>query len=158
LRQWEKFLGENTRMTEITPANILAYRYACEIRVPRLSARTINLHVRALRQMLKMAQTESYIADLPTKGIKQLKEIPEDKTLYCKEQLFAIGTVALRNHPRTGKQVADWLVLAMYSGGRISETLKLKWANVEWSPDEKEWDKGRLRFPAKTVKQTILPH
>jgi hypothetical protein len=61
LRLWERFLGEDTRITEITPTNILACRHACEIRVPRLSARPINLHVRALRQMLKMAQTEGYV-------------------------------------------------------------------------------------------------
>jgi hypothetical protein len=61
LRLCERFLGEDTRITEITPTNILACRHACKIRVPRLSARPINLHVRALRQLLKMAQTEGYV-------------------------------------------------------------------------------------------------
>jgi len=145
LRQWEAFLGQNTRITEITATNILAYRHACEIRIPRLSNRTINLHVRALRQLLKMAQTEGYIAELPTKGITQLKEIAEEKSLYSKEQLAELGAEALRNHPRTGEQVADWIALAMYSGGRVSELLKLKWANVDWTQKQ-------LVFPAKTAK------
>lgn len=152
LRQWEKFLGENTRITEITPTNIMGYRHECEIRTPRLSNRTINLHVRALRQLLGMAKTEGYITELPTKGIKQLKEIPDEKTLYSKEQLFAMAAEALRNHPRTGEQVADWLLLAMYSGGRVTELLKLKWSNVEWPQEGKAVETGRLVFPAKTAK------
>ena len=82
LRQWEKFLGADIRITEITPTTALAYRHKCQIRRPPLSSRTINLHVRALRQMLKMAQTEGYIAALPTEGINQLKETSEEKTLY----------------------------------------------------------------------------
>lgn len=145
LRQWENFLGEKTRITEITATNILAYRHQCFIRIPPLANRTINLHVRALRQLLKLAQTEGYITELPTKGIKPLKEISEEKTLYSKAQLADIGAEALRNHPRTGEQVADWIALAMYSGGRVSELLKLRWSNVDWSQKQ-------LVFPAQTAK------
>jgi integrase len=146
LLQWEKFLGAETRITEITPTNILAYRHQGEIRQPKpLGNRTINLHVRALRQMLRSAQTEGYISELPTEGIKQLKEIPGEKVLYSKEQLCELATEALRSHPRTGEQVADWIILAMHSGGRVTELLKLKWSNVDWTQEQ-------LVFSAKTAK------
>ena len=119
LRQWEKFFGPDIRITEITARNILGYLVEAEDR--NLSARTINLHVRALRQLLKMGIIEGYLTELPTKGIKPLKEIPEGNKLDGKEQLFAIATEALRSHPRTGAQVADWIALGMYSGGRVGE-------------------------------------
>jgi integrase len=146
LRQWEKFLGAETRITDITATNVLSYRHKGETRQPKpLGHRTINLHVRALRQMLKAAQNEGYIAELPTEGITQLKGIPEEKTLYSKEQLCEMAAEALRTHPRTGEQVADWITLAMYSGGRVSELLKLKWSSVDWTQEQ-------LVFPAKTAK------
>jgi integrase len=146
LRQWEKFLGASTRITEITPTNILGYRHACEVRIPHpLSPRTINLHIRALVQLLKMAKLEGYIAELPTKGITALKEISNEKTLFSIDQLCEIGAEALRHHRRTGEQVADWVALAMYSGGRVTELLKLKWSNVDWTQKQ-------LVFSAMTAK------
>jgi integrase len=143
LSQWEKFLGPDTRITEITARNVLGYRTEAADR--NLSNRSINLHVRALRQLLKMGIMEGYLKDLPTKGIKSLKEDQHEKTLYSKEQLFGIATEALRCHPRTGAQVADWIALAMYSGGRVGELLLLRWSNVDWN-------NRQLTFPAKSAK------
>jgi integrase len=146
LRQWEKFLGANSRVTDISATNVLAYRHAAQIRHPKpLSNRTINLHVRALIQLLKMAQLEGHIKDIPTRGIKQLKEIDKEKTLFSEEHLKAICDEAINNHPRTGKQLADWITLAMWSGGRVTELLRLKWENVEW-------EKRQLVFPALNTK------
>ena len=59
LRQWEKFLGEDCRITRITPQNILAYRSGLLNRKRRpCTKRTVNLHTRALKQLLLLARTE----------------------------------------------------------------------------------------------------
>lgn len=144
LKQWEKFLGEETRITSITPTNVMAYRTDCLKR--NLAARTINLHVKALKQLLLMAMAEGYINKLPFDGVKRIKEEQHEKELYEPEQIHAICTEAL-THPKTGKQFADFIKLSMYSGGRMTEVLNLKWSNVDW-------DNRQLVFQGDTTKNS----
>lgn len=133
LKQWESYLGSNTRVTEITATQIIAYRTHCEKKQPKpLSNRTINLHCRALKQLLLDAKRQGYLKSLPTEGITQLKEKRDEKPLFTLDQICSLGTEALSNHPKTGLQFANWLALACYSGGRLTETLKLKWSDVDW--------------------------
>lgn len=147
LRSWENFLGVDTRISDVEPKTILAYR----VEKKDLANRTVNLHVRALRQMLKMAKVEGYLQALPFDGLKPLKETSVEKTLFSKEELYAIGTEALRNHPKSGVQVANWICLAMYSGGRVGELLKLQWYNVDF-------DKKLLHFSASKSKSNYSRH
>ncbi|HOC54474.1 MAG TPA: tyrosine-type recombinase/integrase [Verrucomicrobiota bacterium] len=130
LKHWEKFLGANMRISKINPRQILAYRGQMLAR--GLSASTANHHVKALRAVLKLARTEKYIQKLPFDGITPLKVKSVERKLFCTEDLLKIGTDALRNHPITGEQFADFLLLCMYSGGRKSEVANLKWENVDW--------------------------
>jgi len=153
LNQWQRFLGSDTKITNITPINVLAYR--AELQKRNLSPRTINLHTRALKQLLYLARTEGYIRDpLPTAGVKQMKEKHTEKELLSSEEIISMGTEALLSHDRTGSQFANFLLLSMYSGGRVSETLKLKWSNIDWinkqlvfvSKDTKSGQTRRVNF------------
>lgn len=137
LRQWEKFLGEDYRITRITPQNILAYRSSLLNRKRRpCSKRTVNLHTRALKQLLLLAKTEGHIGKLPMEGIKQLTEKHGERPLLKADQIIAMCTEALRNHDRTGAQFAEYLSFLMYSGARCTEALKLTWNEIDFTNEQ----------------------
>ena len=130
LRSWERFLGADLKIGKITSRQILAYRG--QLLQRGLSPSTANHHVKALRALLKLAKTEKYISKLPMEGITPLKVKSVERKLFSGEDILKIGTEALRSHPITGEQFADFLLLCMYSGGRKSEVANLKWENVDW--------------------------
>lgn len=130
LKHWEKFLGSDIRIGQITPRQILAYRGRLLQR--GLTPSTANHHVKALRALLKLALTEKYISKLPMAGIAPLKVKSVERILFSTDDILRIGTEALRSRPITGEQFADFLLLCMYSGGRKSEVANLKWQNVDW--------------------------
>jgi integrase len=130
LKAWEKFLGSDTKIGQITVQNVLAFRR--ELNEGGYSNRTVNLHVVTLRNMMKMARQEKYLAILPTDGIVQLKVDHKEKRLMTAEEISAIVTEALKNHFRSGESFADFVCVAMYSGARMKEVLNLKWSDVDW--------------------------
>jgi integrase len=130
LKHWERFLGADIRISKITSRQILSYRGKLLER--GLSPTTANHHVKALRAVLKLAKTEKYISKLPMEGITPLKVKSVERKLFSTEDILKIGTEALRSHPITGEQFADFILLCMYSGGRKSEVANLKWENVDW--------------------------
>jgi integrase len=146
LRQWEKFLGEDCRITRITPQNILAYRSGLLNRERRpCTKRTVNLHTRALKQLLLLARTEGHLTKLPMEGIKQLPEKHGERPLLKADQIIAMGTEALLNHERTGAQFAEYLSFLMYSGARCTEALKLTWNEIDF-------DNENVVFPGDIAK------
>jgi integrase len=137
LRQWEKFLGEDCRITRITPQNILAYRSGLLNRKLRpCTKRTVNLHTRALKQLLLLARTEGHLTKLPMEGIKQLPEKHGERPLLKADQIIAMGTEALLSHERTGAQFAEYLSFLMYSGARCTEALKLTWKQIDFTNEQ----------------------
>ena len=137
LRQWEKFLGGDYRITRITPQNILAYRSRLLNRKPKpLKKRTVNLHTRALKQLLLLARTEGHLAKLPMEGIKQLPEKHTERSLLKADEIIAMGTEALLNHERTGAQFSEYISFLMYSGARCTEALKLTWKDIDFDNDQ----------------------
>ena len=130
LKHWEKFLGADIKIGNITPRQILAFRG--QLLKRGLTPNTANHYVKALRAMLKLAKTEKYIAKIPMEGITPLKVRHVERKLFSTKDILKIGTEAIRRRPITGEQFADFLVLCMYSGGRKSEVANLKWENVDW--------------------------
>jgi integrase len=130
LKHWEKFLGADMKISKITSRQILSYRGKMLER--GLSPTTANHHVKALRAVMRLAKMEKYISKLPMEGITPLKVKSVERKLFSTADLLRIGEEALRSHPITGEQFADFLLLSMYSGGRKSEVANLKWENVDW--------------------------
>lgn len=131
LKAWERFLGEQTKVGTVSKQNVLAFRR--ELSEAKYSTRTINLHVVSLRNMFKMARLESYVKTLPTDGITQLPVVHKERKLLTAEEIDSICNEALTNHNRNGEQFADFIRLLAYSGGRTSEVLSLKWADVDFA-------------------------
>lgn len=148
LRAWQKFLGQDTKVGTITTQNVLAFRR--NLSEQGYSNRTINLHVVSLRNMLKMAKMDGHLKTLPTDGVVQLKVTHKEKPLLDKDDIWAIASEALRTHSRTGEAFANFIAVAMYSGGRMKEVLNLKWTDVEW-PNELR-PTGQLVFRGEVTK------
>ena len=130
LKHWETFLGPETKIGQISTRNILAFR-AKELG-RGISPRTVNLHFKALRQLLKLGKQEGYISKMATDGIQQVKETKVERPLMSTEDLNLLRNEAMKTN-RGGKRIADLLGVLMYSGGRIGETLKLQWKDVDWT-------------------------
>jgi integrase len=148
LKAWEKFLGQDAKVGSITTQNVLAFRR--QLSEQGYANRTINLHVVSLRNMLKMAKMDGHLRALPTDGVVQLKVTHKEKALLEKEDIFAIAAEALRTHFRSGEAFADFIFVAMYSGGRMAEILNLKWSDIEWPNEQRQ--NGQLVFRGEVTK------
>ncbi len=144
LRAWEAHFGE-TRLNHITPAMIRAFMVKRQ--GEGVSGRTVNLAIVILRNVLKRGIEDGWLRRLPTETIKPLKWTPRIKQLF---QLDAIERLcAAAAAPRfyegrvtqpgeTGiplknaQAFADYIRLMAFCGARMTETLHLKWSDVNW--------------------------
>ena len=129
LRQWEEHLGE-TRLNRITPAMINAF--IAKRQAQGVSGRTVNLGIICLRLLLKRAMQDGWIKRLPMENLKPLKWIPRKRELVTADQVEKVCAAAL-TVSGNGPEVADYLRLLTYAGSRMSETLRLKWSDVNWT-------------------------
>ena len=102
-----------------------------EKKLRRLEPRTVNLAVTCLRNVLNKAIDEGWLQRLPTENIKPLKVIKPKKRLVPLESMKAICDAGLEY--QNGAQFKDLILFLCYSGGRISESLRLKWQDVDWT-------------------------
>ena len=111
------------------------------------SPRTVNLAVICLRNVLKRAIDDKWIKNLPTANLRPLKWTAKKRTLFADLQVEEICAVAFRpvfaggglaQPGETGmplknaQQFADFVRLLACCGSRMSETLRLKWSDVDW--------------------------
>lgn len=111
------------------------------------SPRTVNLAVICLRNVLKRAIDDKWIKILPTANLRPLKWTAKQRKLFTDLQVEEICAVAFRpvfaggglaKPGETGmplknaQQFADFVRLLACCGSRMSETLRLKWSDVDW--------------------------
>jgi len=125
LRSMAATLGPR-RLREITPGMVHDH-VASRIKAGK-SARTANLEIVALRNVLKSAIADKLIATLPT--FKRLKEIRTSRRCLTTAEVESVATAA-KSAPMTGQMVHDFILLMAYSGGRWTETLRLRWQDVD---------------------------
>lgn len=117
------------RLRELSPLQIhnhMARRVAGEDGV---SNRTVNIEITALRNLLKSAIDDGLLNTLPK--IKRLDEITPARRCLTSAEIERVAKAALKS-PRTGQMVHDFILLMAYSGGRRSETLRLRWQDVDF--------------------------
>ena len=125
---WKAHLGE-TRLNHITLAQINAMR--AKRQAAGMKARTVNLDVIALRNVLKKAVEDGHLKSLPMHGMRPLKAIPPKRRFISMEEIEKVCTEA-RELSKNGQQFTDYVKLMAFCGSRRDETLRLKWSDVDW--------------------------
>jgi integrase len=132
LNRWKEHL-KDTRLDRITKPMI------AEFRVTRknegVSNRTVNLAVTCFRNVLKMAIDDGWIQRLPTENLRPLKWVAKRKKLYSAAEIENLCRAALEVS-KNGIVFGDLMRFLSYSGTRISETLRLKWSDVDWQQEQ----------------------
>ena len=125
---WAEAIGK-LNIHLIRKSHLLQYRSA------KLKAgwagRTVNLAVTVLSNVLNHAQDNGLIDTLPTTGLKPIRWKPKKRPLFALEQIEAICIAAIKNN-RNGQLLADYVRLMARCGSRASETLRLKWSDLDW--------------------------
>ena len=127
LNSWVKHLGE-TRLNDITKPMIMAFR---EKRLKEVEPSTVNGAMPCLNNVLNKAREAGYLQRLPTENIKPLKVIKAKKRLVPMESMKKVCDAAIEY--KNGAQFKDLILFLCYSGGRISESLRLRWQDVDWT-------------------------
>ena len=100
-----------------------------------ITARTANLDVITLRNVLNAAKDDGHLRALPV--VKKLKEVEAaEKQLLTEAEFKSLLAHCLTACQRNGAQLADYLRFLAYSGAREQEALHIKWEDVNFS-DEK---------------------
>jgi integrase len=107
-----------------------------------MSARTANLDVISLRNVLKRAVDEGLIQRLPTEGLRPLKTTVGKRPLFGPAELDKLCTAAFERRKnadgesvevtKNAQEVVDYLKLLAYSGARRNEALALRWSDVDF--------------------------
>ena len=96
-----------------------------------VSARTANLDVVILRNVLNSALDDGYLRTVPR--VKKLKEKePVAKGLLSESELGALIAAAATACQRNGEQLADYLRFLAFSGAREQEALHIAWDDVNF--------------------------
>ena len=117
----------NLRLREISP--LLVHNHMAARVKGGSSARTVNIETTTLRNVLKSAIEDHLINALPQ--LKRLKETTPKRRCLTTEEVDRLAKTALES-PRTGQMVHDFILLMSYSGGRWSETLRIRWQDVDF--------------------------
>ena len=142
LNQFLEFAGEK-RLGEIKLQHVLEYRTS--ILEHGIVKHTANVHVTAIRNLFKHAIKERLVEENPALEVRKLKHIPKAKFLLTDEQIQLLAKTAEDSLPKAGQHVSDWILAMAYSGGRMSEVLKLKWNDIDFAGK-------KLNFRRETVK------
>ena len=121
----------NLRLREISP--LLVHNHMAARIKGGASARTVNIEITALRNVLRSAIKDRLINSLPE--FERLKELTPKRRCLTTEEVEHLAKTALE-FPRTGQMVHDFIKLMAYSGGRWSETLRIRWQDVDF--DQKQ--------------------
>jgi integrase len=145
LGHWKSHLG-HLRLDKIKRIHIDGY-IAARQKLGR-SARTVNLDVTIFRNVMKRAIDLKWISHLPTENLRPLKSKPHKRELFsresldrliavCHEPLFINRRMAKpgeQGHPlNNGQEVSDFLRLLFFTGARMAEAMRIRWADVDWN-------------------------
>ena len=93
--------------------------------------RTCNLALVVLRNVLKNAKIDGFIKSLPVDGIPWQRSEMKARRLYTREDVDLFCKAAL-TASKNGVEFADYVRLLALCGAREQETIKLRWADVDF--------------------------
>ena len=153
LAKWAQTYG-NLRLNQIKPAHVVRFRD--NLLRDGYAARSANLAIITLRDRCKHAKMEGFLKSLPMQDLAKLREPTKKRALvttaniakltsaamqprFCSSRLAKDGEIGqpLKN----ARQFADYIWLMAYTGARRNETLRLRWADVDF-------DRGQITIGA----------
>ena len=132
LRRWIKFIGR-IRVDRITPAMIYSFRN--KRLKSGVKARTANLDVITLNNVLNFAKEQGHLTKLPTQEIKHLKVITPPRREITVAEFEKLCSAAIEHCPKSGQTMSDYFCFLAYGGGREQESLRVKWEDVYFDRD-----------------------
>ena len=103
------------------------------------AARTLNIGLTVLRNLYAEAIADGLVDDKPCLKVKWRKVDNKERNLITAEELDRLCEAALKAS-KNGPQFADYLRLLQYSGGRMAETMRLRWSDVrKWQQAAGHW-------------------
>jgi len=127
MRSWLEYLPD-LRLKEISRKHINGF--IADRQEKGLAPRSVNLYIIALRNVLKRAKEDRWIKTMPTDNLRPLKVNQRKRRLYSPAEMENLFTAAAAL-PRSGKLLADILRLMSTCEARISETMRLRWSDVD---------------------------
>jgi integrase len=126
-KRWQKALG-HLRLDKIRPSHIQdALNKLRAVRSPR----TCNVALVCLRHVLKAAKRDGYLKTLPTEDISWQRTEQKSRRLFTREDVDLFCQAAL-TATKNGAEFTDYFRLLALCGAREQETIKLRWADVDF--------------------------
>jgi integrase len=118
------------RLRQINKAVVM--RYMAARKKQEMSSRSVNLEIVTLRNVLRHAIAEGLLPDLQIEGIEWLHQEAKKRRLVSHAEIERVCEAAVAHVPITGQMLSDFIRLMAYAGGRWTETLRLRWADVDF--------------------------
>jgi integrase len=139
------FLGPRADhpITEVTKQDIVAFRNQVSTRV---SAKTTNHGLRAVKSFFKSAREDDVIPEDPATSVKgvQKEATTANKRAFTLDELRAVLDAA-------DPEWKSMILFGLYTGQRLADVATVRWSNVDLA-------KGEIRLTTrKTGKVMILP-
>src|SRR5208337_1856226 len=128
LKQLRESIG-NLTLDKIRPYHVTGHLQKLKERGK--ANRTCNLALVVLRNVLKNAKIDGFIKSLPVEGIPWQRSEKKARRLYTREDVDLVCQAAL-TASKNGVQIADYVRLLALCGAREQETIKLRWADVDF--------------------------
>ena len=143
LARWTDYLGQ-LRIDQIKRVHVNRF---IEARLKeKVSPRTINLDIIALRVVLKRALEDGLIQRLPTEGLRPLKTTSRKRPLFTTEDLEKLCKAAAGKRKgengvvapvtENAEQFTDYIKFLAYCGARRNEALAMRWQDVDFKQEQ----------------------
>jgi len=128
LNRWCESIG-HLFLDKVKPYHVTAHLQ--KLKTDGRANRTCNLSLVCLRNMLKSARVDGFIKALPVEGIPWQRTEKKARRLYTREDIDQFCYAALIAS-KNGTEFTDYVRLLALCGAREQETIKLRWADVDF--------------------------
>jgi len=108
---------------DFTPRHIEEYKTE---RAKKIKPVSVNREIQTIKAMFNKAVEWKYLSESPAKSVKYIKQSVKPPRFLSKEEIKALLEAA------SGYQ-KDMIMIALYTGFRISEVLNLQWSDVDFT-------------------------
>jgi integrase len=128
LKQLRESVG-HLSLDKIRPYHVIGHLQ--KLKQSGKANRTCNLALVVLRNVLKNAKIDGFIKTLPVDGIPWQRSEKKARRLYTRQDVDLFCEAAL-TASKNGAEFADYVRLLALCGAREQETIKVRWADVDF--------------------------